>query len=53
MNTSYFYHALGLKDYECNKTEYKGYEIIHHLRKRADKMFIPTRILREEKQRRI
>lgn len=38
MNTSYIYHALGLKDYDCNKTEYKGNEIIHHLRKRSDKI---------------
>lgn len=38
MNTSYIYHALGLKDYMCNKTEYKGNEIIHYLRKRSDKI---------------
>lgn len=37
MNTSYIYHALGLKGYECTKTDYKGNEIIHYLRKRADK----------------
>ncbi|MBB1551056.1 MAG: hypothetical protein HG447_005540 [Prevotella sp.] len=27
MNTSYIYHALGLKGYECTKTDYKGNEL--------------------------
>ena len=25
METSYIYHAYGIKDFECTKTEYKGY----------------------------
>lgn len=38
MNTSYVYHALGLKDYECTKNEYKGNAIIYYLQKRGEKI---------------
>jgi hypothetical protein len=31
METSYIYHAYGIKDFECTKTEYKGNTIIHHI----------------------
>ena len=24
MDTSYIYHAYGIKDFECTKTKYKG-----------------------------
>jgi transposase len=34
METSYIYHAYGIKDFECTKTEYKGNTIIHHIQKR-------------------
>jgi transposase len=37
METSYIYHAYGIKDYECTKTEYKGNTIIHHIQKRSEK----------------
>jgi transposase len=38
METSYIYHAHGIKDYECTKTVYKGNTIIHHLQKREEKI---------------